>query len=199
MTPHPPLGTDPGLVATANQADRSKRPVVVVVIAALLLLAAVVYLASGFWTLNSAKDFRRTQLGQASQAWFVVQQIESARAKAPSAEVYRSASLTPDRLRRAAAEAWRLDTDAGDSVSDVVTIPVQPNRTTAHQSPGIEIATTAVSFTGQPLENILRFIRLALQREGLATAFVSKVELRPAPIGWTGVVEFRQYEYREGR
>jgi hypothetical protein len=194
MTGGAPLGTDPVLVASANQADRSKRPSLLVVLAVGVVVAALAFLASAAWGYNAGQDRFRAQAGQASQAWMLVGQIERLRAGLPSRRVYTSATLTPNKLRSAAAAAWDIP---AEEVDDVVTIPAAPTRRTGRVNDDFTIATTSVSFSQQPLDRVLAFVQRALERPNLSTAFVSSLELRPAAVGWTGQVEFRQYEFND--
>jgi hypothetical protein len=187
----PPLGSDPAVVAMANQADRRNRPWLFVALGIAVTLAALVYLIAGSIRLSSGSTRLQTQRTEAANVESRLDRLARARAAMPDMSEYGSATYMPQRLRSTAADVWGVTVER---VATHVNIPTVPDRVDLVNSEGLRRAATTVTISGEPLDRILAFIDQALAREGLESAFVSRLDLRPVPRGWNANIEFRQYE-----
>ncbi len=195
MNQRQPLGSDPGLVAAANAADRRNRPAVLIVLGLVTVVAAAVFAVAGSFSFTAADTELDRERRLSADARRLVAELNQLQIARRSPGDYRNAGLMPQHLRTTASEVWNLPTGDQEFLR-IVDIPASPERRPLQTSPGLNRADVSVRITAQPLETILTFVEEALNNEFLQTAFVTSITLDPAPKNWNATIEFRQYEQR---
>jgi hypothetical protein len=203
-TPHRPAGSEPYIVAMANQADRANRPTKFIVVAVVLIFASLVcplFCVSSYAEGNGRLE--RLSRDQRS-AERLLEDIERLNNRNPNLlRLYPPGEiLMPNNLREAARKAFEDNPDTETtpdffSVGDVTTEPLETTRGRLNNN------TIRVSI-GQarqiPIEDILLFIQTALEDDPSGLMFLSDLHLRPTPRGWQVLaLEFRRYSFNRNR
>ena len=175
------------LVATANGVDRGNRPTLFVVLPTIALVAALIVLLPIWARFNGARDtLVRTQRDwEAVRA--MVEEIGSRRDSRPDlAVLFPMNQLFGDNVEAAAKQVW----------SELPMTVGQPTKR-EFQATKTELKKFDVvcSLRTVRLEQLTQWIDRVLASPHLQGVFVSNLELRPVPGGWTGTVVFRRYQY----
>lgn len=200
-TPSRPAGSEPYIVAMANQADRANRPTRFIVFGVLLILACCIYMLFGVKAFVESNARLERQLGERLSTEQQLQKIEELRGRSPDLETLYPAGalLMPNHLSAAARSAFANNPDTETEPgfftisSDVDQKPLETSRGLLNNN------TVTVSVAGArqiPIEDILLFIQTALEEDPSEIMFLSEIELRPVPQGWQArTIEFRRYSY----
>jgi len=202
--PHRPAGSEPYIVAMANQADRANRPTKFIVVAIVLILASLVYLLLGINSFVEGNGRLERLTREQSTAERLIEDINRLNNRNPDLlRLYPPGeSLVPNNLREAAKKAFANNPNTETtpeffSVGDVTTEPLETTRGRLNNN------TIRVSI-GQarqiPIEDILLFIQTALEDDPSGLMFLSDLHIRPTPRGWQVIsLEFRRYSFNRNR
>ncbi len=202
-----PPGSDPQLIALANQAERANRPAALIAIVGGLVVVAMIALLVG---IAGYADGRAMLVREEAAARLVqtrLDEIAAIKAAQPDAyELYKSGRFMGKQLDDVAEEVWETD-----DLSRIVPHDFPPDRTELGIGyPGIGRLKSEWRPQNQPLETIIEFIeavladdatrqerypRLAEERccPDLNLVFLGKLQLTPTAAGWSAVIEFRRY------
>lgn len=202
--PHRPAGSEPYIVAMANQADRANRPTKYLVIALVLIFASIVYMLFGVQAYAEGNGRLERLSRDQRSAERLLEDIERLNNRNPDLlRLYPPGEMRmPNYLREAAEKAFKNNPDTETtpdffSVGDVTSEPLETTRGLLNNN------TIRVSI-GQarqiPIEDILLFIQTALEDDPSGLMFLSDLHLRPTPRGWQVIsLEFRRYSYNRNR
>ncbi len=202
--PHRPAGSEPYIVAMANQADRSNRPTKFIVVASALILASLVYLLLGINAYAEGNGRLDRLIREQRSAEGLLENIERLNNRNPDLlRLYPPGEIRiPFYLREAAAKAFDNNPDTETrpdyfNVGDVTSTPLETTRGRLNSN------TIRVSI-GQaqqiPIDDILLFIQTALEDDPSGLMFLSDLHIRPTPRGWQVIsLEFRRYSFNRNR
>ncbi len=202
-SPNRPAGSEPYIVAMANQADRSNRPTRVLVFAAAVIFGAIVYALFGLSAFAEGNTRIRSQTTQQQEIDRLVTQIETLRNSNPDlATLYPPADLMPNPLRRARDIAFGGN-DPDKTQPEDLTVPEvtqEPTETTRGLLNTAKVQITARGARNFPIEDILLYIQTALENDPSNLMFLSEIAVRTTPQGWRlEGLEFRRYNINRRR
>lgn len=202
-SPNRPAGSEPYIVAMANQADRSNRPTRVLVFAGVVIFGAIVYALFGLSAFAEGNARIRSQTTQQQEIDRLVTQIETLRNSNPDlATLYPPADLMPNPLRRARDIAFGGN-DPDKTQPEDLTVPEvtqEPTETTRGLLNTAKVQITARGAKNFPIEDILLYIQTALENDPSGLMFLSEIAVRTTPQGWRlEGLEFRRYNINRRR
>ncbi len=203
-TPSRPAGSEPYIVAMANQADRSNRPVRFIVIGCVIVLACLVYMLFGVRDYLAGASRLQSQIVLRASTERSLKQIEQLENRNPDLlRLYPPGELNmPNYLREAATEAFGGNPEGKTqpdffSVGDVERRPLESTRGQLNNS---TVRVTVSGARALPIEDILTFVETAFEKDPSGLMFLSEFDLRPTPQGWqVRSLEFRRYSFNRNR
>jgi hypothetical protein len=195
-TPSRPAGSEPYIVAMANQADRSNRPTSFVVIGAIIVLASLIYALFGIRQYVEGNERIRRQTIERNVATGLLEQIEALENRNPDLDaLYPSAGLMPNNLRRAIETAFAdPERETDPAIFTVTEVSLKPTETTRGLLNTANVEVRATGRTALPIEDILHLVQTALREDPSSLMFLSELSIRTTPQGWVlEGLEFRRY------
>ncbi|MFI4853542.1 MAG: hypothetical protein ACIAQF_01025 [Phycisphaerales bacterium JB065] len=199
-SPNRPAGSEPYIVAMANQADRSNRPTRVLVIASAVILAAIVYALFGLGEFTEGNARIREQSLQRQSITNLIQEIKSLRDSNPDlAALYPPADLIPNTLRQAKDIAFGGHPDDRAQPSDLIVSEVkqEPTETTQRLLNTAKVQISARGGKNFLIEDLLLYIDTAIKTDPKGLLFLSEFAVRTTERGWRlDGLEFRRYNIK---
>lgn len=202
--PSRPAGSEPYIVAMANQADRANRPTKYIVVGVLLILACLVYMLFGVRTFLEGDGRLGRQTREQNTVERLLAEIEQLNNRNPDLlRLYPPGELLmPTYLRQAATKAFADNPDT-DTEPDFFTVPdvdQEPLETTRGLLNNNTVQVRVSGARQFPLEDIFLFIQTALEDDPSGLMFLSDISIRPSSQGWQLTsLEFRRYSFNRNR
>lgn len=202
--PNRPAGSEPYIVAMANQADRANRPTKYFVVAAILILASLVYLLTGINAFLEGNGRLERLSAEQNTTKRLLADIERLNNRNPDLlRLYPPGEiLIPNYLRQAATNAFQdnPETDTEPRYFRVGDVTTEPLETTRGRLNNNTIRVSIGEVQQLPIEDILLFIDTALESDPSGLMFLSGLSLRAVPQGWQVLeLEFRRYSFNRNR
>ena len=199
-TPSRPAGSEPYIVAMANQADRANRPTRFIVIGCVIVLGCLVYMLFGVKEFVDGNSRLQRQITERATTEKSLEQIERLENRNPDLQrLYPPGeALMPNYLRAAATKAFGGNEEGETQPSDFSVADVQrrPLESTRGQLNNSTVRVTVSGARQLPIEDSLTFIETAFEEDPSGLMFLSEFDLRPTPRGWqVRSLEFRRYSF----
>jgi hypothetical protein len=199
-TANRPAGSEPYIIAMANQADRANRPTKFIFVASLLILAGLMYMLFGVRSFIDGSAHLRRQYTEQANAERQLAEIDRLNNRNPDlVRLYPPGELLmPNHLREAARTAFADNTETDTRPTDFTAGDVRTERLESSPNLNRNLVRVSLSRTGQfSLEDIFLFIETALRDDPSNMMFLSELDMRPTPRGWSVTsLEFRRYSFR---
>ncbi len=180
------------LIGVANSADRANRPTMFVALPGIAVIGALVVLLVVFARFADARRVLESRERDAASLKVQLTGLEERRSRQPDlASTFPQNALFGDSVQKTAEEVWGV-------APNELPVSVGQPKSTPFFITQVDLKKTDVACTVRSptrFDLLAQWIDRVLHLPHLKGVFLAKLELHPAPTGWTGQVVFRRYEY----